>query len=163
MNGDFKLEKLGFKSRHKAHSSPTQPPIQSVPESFSWGYTDHGVNSTTHLHLARSLGMNGATPPLPLYAIMAWIGEKTLFFNTSVRTQKKNDAFSYLIGFDQASWSPVPKRDCGWQHCIQCQHYALLSIFVLLSPPPVPGTSQNVLLYYRLIHYGQTKFHTHRK
>jgi len=111
-NEDFKLQKPGLKPRHRAHSSPSQRPIPSIPGSLSWGHSERGVKSTTHLHLRQSLGISGAINPLPSICHHGVDRDRTLFFNTSVKTQK-SDTFSYLIGFDQASWSPASTRDCG--------------------------------------------------
>jgi hypothetical protein len=50
---------------------PTQPPIQWVP-----GALFLGVKLTTHPHLLPWSKNDGAIPPLPQYAFMAWCSAK---------------------------------------------------------------------------------------
>jgi len=42
-----------------------------LPDGYR-GYSGPGVKLNTHLHLAPSLRMIGAIPPLPKYAFVAW-------------------------------------------------------------------------------------------
>jgi len=60
----FKMSRVALK--------PTQPPIQLYRGSFPGGRkTGRNVMSTTHLHLAPRLRMNGVIPLLPLYVFKA--------------------------------------------------------------------------------------------
>ena len=78
-NEDFKLQKLGFKSRHEAQTVPASLPFNRYRNLFPGGHSNRAVKPTTHLHLRWSLRISVAIPLPPLYAIMAWIGIKHYF------------------------------------------------------------------------------------
>jgi len=55
----------------------TQPPNQWVPGFFP-GVKGRVVKLTTHHHLVTMLGISGAVPLPPLYALMVWTGKNLL-------------------------------------------------------------------------------------
>jgi len=55
----------------------TQPPIQRVPGALSLE-VKRPKRETDHLHLAPSLRMRGAIPPLPQYVFMPWCSDRSL-------------------------------------------------------------------------------------
>jgi len=68
------LEIFLFHTVPRPALEPTQPPIQWVPRTLSFGeYSGRGVNLTTHLHLVpKSKNVWGytSTPPIRLHGVM---------------------------------------------------------------------------------------------
>jgi hypothetical protein len=60
-----RVKNVPFSTSSRPTLGPNQPPIQCIPEAFSWGQIGRGVKLTIHLQLASRPRKRGFLHPLP--------------------------------------------------------------------------------------------------